>query len=82
MYKVLQAPRESFWDKGIMWKLYLNYWYLGGIIGKELQGIGTLDSTDILFLSMSQHWFPNDWSSMTETSGSHYIWFWKSTALV
>lgn len=30
-------------------------WYLGGIIGKELQDIGTLDSTDILFLSMPEH---------------------------
>lgn len=38
MYEVLQAPRGSFWDRRMMWKLNVNYWYLGGIIGKELQG--------------------------------------------
>lgn len=38
MHKVLQAPRGSFWDKRMMWELYVNYWYLGGIIGRELQG--------------------------------------------
>lgn len=30
-------------------------WYLGGKIGTELQGIGTLDSTDILSVSMPEH---------------------------
>lgn len=39
-------------------------------MGKELQGIGTLDSTDVLILNVSQHWFPNGWRSMTELSGS------------